>query len=307
VALISRRLVLQGVTGLMGSTTGLGAYAFGIEPNLRLSVARYALTPPRWPAALGLKIAVIADIHACRPMMAPEHIRSIVGVANALNPDITVILGDFNGAHRFVTGPVMPEEWGQELAALRAPLGVYAVLGNHDFWHGPLPSMRGDDGESIRAALKAANIRLLENDALRLSTPRGAFWLAGLGDQMVHRPVRGVFSGLDDLPGTLRQVTDDAPVLMLAHEPYIFRHMSDRVSLTLCGHTHGGQIYIPGYGAPAIRQDNAYIYGHVEENGRHLIISAGLGASIMPVRFMRPPEVVEVTLGTPPAALNAAA
>lgn len=297
-AMISRRLFLRSAVGMTTASTSLAGYAFGVEPVWRLGVTRYAVTPPGWPQALSLKVAVIADIHACRPQMSPEHIRDIVTITNALAADIIVVLGDFNGGHRFVSGPVLPEEWGAELAALRAPLGVYAILGNHDFWHGPLPNMRGDDTLSIRAALKAANIRLLENDALRIVTPRGPFWLAGLGDQMVHHSARRIFTGIDDLPGTLKQVTDAAPVLMLAHEPYIFPKMPERVSLTLCGHTHGGQVFIPGIGTPAIRQAQNYVYGHVVETGRHMIISGGLGTSILPVRFLRPPEVVEVVLGS---------
>ena len=296
-ALISRRLFLRSAGAVAASTAGLGSYAFAIEPGWRLDVTRYALTPPRWPAGLRLKVGVIADIHACRPMMGPQHIRTIVGLTNGLKPDIIVILGDFNGAHRYVSGPVMPEEWAAVLAELRAPLGVYSVLGNHDFWHGALPTLKGDEGESVRRALRSANIRLLENDAVRINTPNGPFWLAGLGDQMAHHPSRSVFIGIDDLPGTLRQVTDSAPVLLLAHEPAIFRRMEPRVSLTLCGHTHGGQVYIPGFGTPAIARERAYVYGHIVENGQHMIISGGLGTSIIPVRFMRPPEVVEVVLG----------
>ena len=296
-ALVSRRLFLRSAAGLTTATSSLGAYAFGIEPVWRLGVTRYALTPPRWPQHLSLKIGVIADLHACRPQMTPGHIRSIVELTNGLKPDLIVVLGDFNGGHRFASAPVMPEEWAEVLADLHAPLGVFSILGNHDFWHGPLPNMRGDEGESIRAALKSAKIRLLENAAVRIAAPNGPFWLAGLGDQMVHHPSRGVFTGIDDLPGTLRQVSDDAPVLMLAHEPYIFPRMSPRVSLTLSGHTHGGQVVIPGIGTPAIRQARAYVYGHIVENGQHMIISGGLGTSILPVRFLRPPEVLEVVLG----------
>ena len=298
-ALLTRRTFLRRAGGGALSTAGLGGYAFGAEPNWRLGVTRYAPTPPGWPAALGLKIAAIADLHACRPMMGPERIRQIVDLTNAEAPDLVAILGDFNGAHNFVTGPVWPEEWAAELARLRAPLGIFAVLGNHDFWHGPLPTMRGDDGESIRRALKAAGIRVLENAAQQVTTPRGAFWIAGLGDQMAHHTGRGFFNGIDDLPGTLRQVTDEAPVVLLAHEPFIFRRMSPRVSLTLCGHTHGGQVYIPGIGAPVayLRMEREFVYGHVVAGDQHMIISAGLGTSILPVRFLRPPEVVVVTLG----------
>ena len=298
-ALINRRIFLKGAGGFAVSTAALGSYAFGIEPAWRLGVSSYAMTPPGWPAALGLKIAVIADIHACEPWMSAEHVGAIVDLTNSLKPDLTVILGDFNGAHKYVTGPVMPDQWGAELARLKAPLGVFSVLGNHDWWHGALPSMRGDKGAGVRAALRGAGIGVLENDARRIVTPGGAFWLAGLGDQMVHRVGPGRFAGIDDLPGTLRAVKTPDPVLLLAHEPFIFPKVPERVSLTLCGHTHGGQVYLPGIGAPAIstRNGRKYVYGHYEEEGRHMIISGGLGTSIMPVRFMRPPEVVEVVLG----------
>ena len=298
-ALISRRIFLKGAGGFALSSAALGSYAFGIESAWRLGVTSYALTPPGWPRNLPLKIAVVADIHACEPWMSADHVRTIVDLTNSLQADITVILGDFNGAHRFVTGPVMPEHWGAELARLRAPLGVFSVLGNHDWWHGALPDMRADKAEGVRRALKAAGIGVLENDARRIMTPGGAFWLAGLADQMVHRLGRGRFVGEDDLAGTLRAVKTSDPVLLLAHEPFIFPSVPDRVSLTLCGHTHGGQVYLPGIGAPAIspRNGHKYVYGHYEEQGRHMIISGGLGASIMPVRFLRPPEVLEITLG----------
>ena len=104
--------------------------------------------------------------------------------------------------------------------------------------------------------------------------------------------------GLDDLDGTLAQVSDDAPVVLLAHEPDIFPRVPRRVSLTLSGHTHGGQVRFFGY-APVVpsRYGNRYAYGHVVEDGRNIIVSGGLGCSIMPVRFGVPPEIVVVDLG----------
>jgi predicted MPP superfamily phosphohydrolase len=130
----------------------------------------------------------------------------------------------------------------------------------------------------------------LQNEARRF--PRG-FWLAGLDSQIAF-PQRGA----DDLPGTLAQITDAAPVILLAHEPDIFATLPDRVALTLCGHTHGGQIRILGY-SPRVpsRFGNRYAYGHVREGGRELVVSGGLGTSKIPVRFGVPPEIVEVTLG----------
>ncbi len=94
-------------------------------------------------------------------------------------------------------------------------------------------------------------------------------------------------------------VDDDAPVILLAHEPFIFESVPSRVALTLCGHTHGGQVNLPLVGAPLAeaRFGHGHVYGHVVERDRHMIISAGLGTSFAPVRLGRPPEVVEVIIG----------
>ncbi|MGB8276427.1 MAG: metallophosphoesterase [Methylovirgula sp.] len=295
----TRRRFLQGSGALLVSPFALGSYAFAIEPGFRLDVTSYHVTPPNWPQGLILKAAVIADIHACEPLMSAARVRGIAELANRLQPDITFILGDFNAGHRMVSAPVFPHQWGEALSVLKAPLGVYAILGNHDWWHGALPGMRSDGAQSIRRALHQANIKLLENQSVRLMKQGSAFWVAGLADQMGHRVGRYAFEGLDDLPGTLRQVSDDAPVILLAHEPMIFSHVPERVALTLCGHTHGGQVDLPFLTAAYFnnRWGSDYIYGHIVEGDRHMIISAGLGTSIMPVRFLRPPELVQVTIG----------
>jgi hypothetical protein len=303
-ALISRRLFLTGSGGCFLAASGIGAYACGVEPGLMLDLTSYAVTPPRWPAGFSLKIAVIADIHACEPWMPVARIRNICELANSLQPDVTVILGDFNAGHNFVTAAVFPDQWAEALSILEAPLGVYAILGNHDWWHGPLPRMRSDGAVSIRKALHGIDIPVLENNAQRLVKGNQPFWVAGLGDQLGHRISRGHFEGLDNLAGTLAQVGDDAPVILLAHEPFIFESVPSRVALTLCGHTHGGQVNLPIIGAPFgdARFGEGHVYGHVVEQNRHMIISGGLGTSIAPVRLGRPPEVVEVVLGQPAVA-----
>jgi uncharacterized protein len=296
---ISRRLFLQGAGAFGWATMGVGSYAFAFEPAFRLNVTSYRLFPPRWPVGLSLKAAVLADIHACEPWMPASRIRGIAQLTNDLKPDIIFLLGDFSGGHRFVTGPVMPDAWGEALSILKAPLGAYAVLGNHDWWHGPLPGMPADNAESVRRALRSAGISVLENHALRLNKDGIPFWVAGLGDQMAEQLGPRRYRSRDDLAGTVAQVKDSAPILLLAHEPFIFSRVPDRISLTLCGHTHGGQINLPIVSQDFFRRYNGPgpVYGHVIERGRHLIISAGLGTSIAPVRFMRPPEVVEIFIG----------
>jgi len=298
--LLSRRTFLTAAGAFGAASLGVSTYAVAIEQGVRLDVTSYGLTPPRWPDGLSLHITVIADIHACEPWMPVRRIEQIVALTNSLQPDLIVILGDFTAGHSFVTGPVMPEQWGEALAALRPRLGSYAVLGNHDWWHGPLVGSRSDDGESVRQALRHARVTVLENDAVKLTQDGRPFWLLGLADQLAFACRRGHVRGADDLPKTLASVDDDAPVILLAHEPYIFRKVPARVALTLCGHTHGGQVNLPIISpriAASGHRISRYTYGHIVEGDRHMIISAGLGASIAPIRFLRPPEVVDITLG----------
>jgi uncharacterized protein len=284
--------------GFAWAAAGLGAYAFAFEEGLRLNVTSYHVTPPHWPDGLTLKVAVLADIHACEPWMPASRVRGIANLTNDLAPDIVFLLGDFSGGHRFVTGPVMPDDWGEALSVLKAPLGIYSVLGNHDWWHGALPGMPADGAEGVRRALRSAGIGVLENHALRVTKNGQPFWVAGLGDQMVERKGPRRFMGRDDLAGTMAQIKGQAPVILLAHEPAIFWRVPDRVSLTLCGHTHGGQVSLPVFTEDFMRHYGCdFVYGHIVQRDRHLIISAGLGTTHVPVRFMRPPEVVELTIG----------
>src|SRR5439155_286038 len=218
-----------GLGAFSASTT---AYGFGIEPVLRLRVARYDLLPPQWPADFDLRIAVIADLHACDPWMSLERIEAIVDRTNALKADIIVMLGDY--------------------------------------------------------------------DATRLAKAGRPFWLAGLGDQLGYlparrfRPVKRI--GVDDLAATLGKVSDDAPVVLLAHEPDIAVRVPARVALQLSGHTHGGQVRLFGW-SPVVpsRYGNRLAYGHTRTNC-DVVVSGGLGCSIMPFRLGVPPEIVLVTL-----------
>jgi uncharacterized protein len=232
--MISRRhffRVLGGLGALGVSTT---AYGFG-EPVLQLGVTRYKLSPPQWPADFRLNIAVIADIHACDPWMSLDRIHSIVERTNALNADVIVMLGDYVAGHRKVTRFIPAREWAPVLARLKAPLGVHAVLGNHDWWEDKEVQREGKGTTNARRALEASGIPVYENDAQRLSKNGRPFWLAGLGDQLAYvpsrhfRPVRRI--GVDDLGATLAKVTDDAPVVLLAHEPDVARRVPSRVAL----------------------------------------------------------------------------
>jgi uncharacterized protein len=295
---LSRRFFLKSLLGSAAALLGTGAYAFGLEPAFRLRVQSYALVPPNWPAGLTLRMAVLADLHAGEPHMPVSRIEKIVAAANALSADVIVLLGDYVAGHRFMTRRVGMAEIAPVLAQLRAPLGVFSILGNHDWWD-DAAAQRDRKGPTIAGrALRDAGIPVLENDVVRLDKDGHAVWLAGLGDQIAFVLGPNRFQGVDDLPGTLAKVEGDGPVIFLVHEPDIFPKVPERVSLTLAGHTHGGQVRLLGYSPMVPSQyGNRYAYGHVVEEGRHLIVSGGLGTSILPVRFGVPPEIVLLELG----------
>jgi uncharacterized protein len=292
-------MLLAGAAAM--SATGLSGHAFA-EPFTTL-VTRYRLSPPRWPKGLSLKLAVLADLHACKPWMGVERIRRIVEHTHTLEPDCVLLLGDYvagRGMMRYAD-PVAEEDWAA--ARLKAPLGVHAVLGNHDWWADHDVQRRREGTPAASFALQDVGIPVYENSAIRLTKSGQQFWLAGLGDQEafwasgVRHSRRDRYLGADDLFGALSHVSDDAPVILMAHEPDIFQRVPDRVSLTVAGHTHGGQVRILGY-APIVpsRFGNRYVYGHVVEDDRNLIVSAGLGCSGVPVRLGAPPEIVMIEL-----------
>jgi len=285
--LLKGGLALTGVAGLV--MPGTGAYAAAQAAD-DLIVTDYRPVPPKWPDAHRLTITVIADLHAGGPNMGLARVRQVADAAQALNSDLIVILGDYFATHRFITERVPHAAWAAEFGRLKARLGVYSILGNHDWWY---------DVAGVRKALAGVRIPVLENDAVLLNDGGRRFWLAGLGDQLAHWIGPGNFEGVDDLPGTLARVTTDDPVILLVHEPDIFTQIPPRVALTLAGHTHGGQIVLPFM--PPLWTPSQYgarfAYGHIVEQGRHMIVSGGLGCSKVPLRLGVPPEIVRVTLG----------
>jgi predicted MPP superfamily phosphohydrolase len=220
-----------------------------------------------------------------------------------------LLLGDYRAGGRLgrISSPIPDREWTRILAELKAPLGTHAVLGNHDWWDDAECQRTGMGIPGARRVLEDAGIPVYHNDVRRLEKDGRRFWIVGLGDQWAFFHPRFLasggrrfrFQGTDDLPGALRRVDDDAPVILMAHEPDIFPEVPDRVALTISGHTHGGQINLLGY-APVIPSayGQRYRYGHIIEQDRHLIVSGGLGFSAAPVRIGVPPEIVVVDVGS---------
>jgi uncharacterized protein len=298
--MISRRHFLKFAAGSGALGVASAAYGAGIEARGH-RVTRYDLQPPQWPADLPLKIAALADLHACEPWMDLERIAEIVEHTNSLKPDMTVLLGDYVTGMQRTAGYIAPARFAPVLGQLKAPLGVHAVLGNHDWWDDTTVQRDGRGVPECRRELEAAGIPVYENDVVRLTTSGRPFWLAGLGDQLAYMAARRFRKltriGVDDLAATLAKVTDDAPVILMAHEPDVAVRVPSRVALQLSGHTHGGQVRLFGW-SPVVpsRYGSRFVYGHAREKC-DIVVSGGLGCTALPVRINMPPEIVLVSLG----------
>lgn len=276
-----------------------GTYGVVIEAGFMLNTTVYAFTPPHWTPGLKLRVAVLSDPHLIKPHMTVERWQRIINVANAAQPDVTLLLGDFLAHHRFRTGLVTMEEFAASLSSIKAPLGYYAINGNHEWWDDHEVQMTDGMGPPYGTRmLAAAGVPLLNNATKRLEKDGKPFWLSGTDSTVAIFKGRGRFLSRAKLEETMASITDSAPVIHLAHEPDLFTEIPERVSLTLSGHTHGGQVRLFGY-SPVVNSSygNRYAYGHVIENGRHLIVSGGLGCSKLPMRIGVPPEIVLLELG----------
>ena len=261
----------------LGAGLALAVYAFWIEPR-SLVVTRLSLPLPG--LAREVRLVVMADLQPAGPFESLESIAAIVDRMNAEEGDLVLLLGDYVSTRRLSTGFIDPHDTVPILGRLEAPLGVYAVLGNHDWWR---------DGPEMRRLLTDQGITVLENASERVETGTQSLWIAGLSD-----PVTQAY----DLGATLAQVGTDAPVLLLTHTPDVFPDVPAEVGLTLAGHTHGGQVDLPFLGRPIVpsRFGERFAYGLIEEAGRRLYVTSGIGTAIIPVRFRVPPEIVVLTL-----------
>ncbi len=296
--MITRRGFLRWLLGGGSLIAGTMSYAFALEPGFRMTTCQHKIKPASWPSNSSLRIAALADPHIGEPYMSLERLERIVQKTNALAPDLIVLLGDYVAGHRFISKPVSVRDAAKVFAQLKSPLGTYAILGNHDWWDDPQAQRLRHGPVQAQIDLEAEGIPVLENDALKLHHKGNAFWLLGLGDQYAFPDRYRGYTGLDNLPGLMNRITDDDPAILLAHEPDIFPEVSSRIALTMSGHTHGGQIRMFGY-SPIVpsKYGNRYAHGHIIENDCNLVVSGGLGCSILPVRLGMPPEITIVDLG----------
>jgi len=290
--MLTRRCFFRFLGGALATGAALGAYAFVIEPGFLLRTQAYALTPPRWTPGLKLRLVVLSDPHLVEPYMPLSRWERIINVANETDADVALLLGDYAAGHFWRTGTVKVADTAKAASRLTARLGTYSINGNHDWWDDRTAQRRGYGPPLAEKAMADNGIPTLSNRAVRLQKEGLPFWLSGTDSIFAISKGRGRFESRADLSAALAQVTDDAPVIHLAHEPDLFVKVPDRVSLTLSGHTHGGQVRLFGYSprTPSA-YGNRFAYGHVVEDGRHLVVSGGLGCSSLPVRFGMPPEI----------------
>ena len=271
--------------GLVSVFWLLGIRAFLWEPGT-LEVRRVEVASRGWSGP-PLRIGVISDTHTDGPHVGLGRLNAIIDRMAAEQPDIVVLLGDFVDGH--ATSAERSE--GQRAAInqgliafnrLKAPLGVWAVLGNHDWWY---------DAGAVEQGLAAAGVQVLENQRVRIPRSEGVFWLGGLADYESKRTQPSYME-------TLQGLTSDEPVIVMAHWPDVFTAAPERVALTLAGHSHCGQMNLPFIGRPINVSPGAARWpcGLYEDRGRWLYVSGGVGTSVLPARLNQPPEIAVVTL-----------
>ena len=237
----------------------------------------------RWPSRLdGFTIALLSDFHY-DPYFSVHPIRSAVEIVNRLNPDLVALTGDFVSVPWLgsaVKAAAHAEPCADQLAKLRAPHGVWSVLGNHDVF---------SDSDRVLDALETVGISTLSNKAVAIEKEGARFWLGGVDD---------VLGGSPDLPATLHGIPADEAVVLMAHEPDYADYVAEYpVDLQLSGHTHGGQVTIPlmpPLYLPAMAKK--YIWGLFKIRALTLYTNAGIGTVNIPARWNCPPEVTLITL-----------
>ena len=266
---------LRRPTPLRSLAAGLAQLArAALAEPYRLAVERHAIGLRRLPPQLdGLKIVHLSDIHHS-PFTSRAQIERAVEAANALQPDIVALTGDYISHEREYIEPC-----AEMLGRLRARRGVFACLGNHDNWV---------DAPLITDLFRAEGISVLVNEGFRFEDRGASFWLAGVDDTMV---------GLEDLPLALAGSRSDELKLLLAHNPLVLRRAArEGVDLVLAGHTHGGQVTWRSETSRSGRPRRRLLRGLGRQGDTQIYVSRGLGTVVLPVRYGCPPEVTLLEL-----------
>lgn len=273
--LVSRILLVLAV--LIGLASMVLAYAYLIEPR-RLVVIETELRVPHFePALNGLRVVAISDIHGGSNNVTAEKLRQLVTVANAQNPDLIVLLGDYVSQTEGKSSPLkMPvEEVAENLKGFSARYGVYGVIGNHDWWY---------DEVRVTKALESAGITVLENETREVNVNGVQLSIWGIEDHWKRESV------------PTEPVAAARNILALTHNPDSLLQSPSNIALMFAGHSHGGQIYFPFYGRKAFVNDPRFMYGHAVVEGKNVFVTSGVGTSVVSLRLGTPPEIAVVTL-----------
>ena len=277
---INRRKFLGIAAGAGGAAVGVDSVL--IAPN-RPRVVRVDIRLRRWPERLsGFTIALLSDFHY-DPYFSIHPIQASIGIVNALEPHLILLTGDFVSVPFWgdpAKGAADAEPCAAIVKNLKAPHGVWAVMGNHDAFTDP---------DRVTAALKSQGIRVLANESAPIENDGARFWLGGVDD---------VLGKTADLDATLHNVPQYEPTMLMVHEPdYADRVARHPVDLQLSGHSHGGQVRLP-FLPPLYLPDLAkkYVWGLYKIGGLTLYTNPGLGTVGVPARLNCPPEITLITI-----------
>lgn len=264
-------------------------YSYFVEPN-RLVITRHVLKIDKWDKNFdGLKIALISDVHGGSNGASAENLRRVVETTNNSEPDLIFLLGDFvsqtHGDENVLKMPL--EEISANLGGLKAKYGVFGVLGNHDVWH---------DSNNVYQALSSAGITMLENEIAFIEKNGKKLKIIGLKD---HLKITGWEELQAETTNLIKSSEPTDSVIILEHSPDVLAvfetdaFLRDEIDLVLAGHTHGGQAWFPVIGRPIVPSGygQRYAYGHIKEEGMDMFVTSGIGTSILPFRFLVPPEI----------------
>jgi hypothetical protein len=271
----------------IASVALLLAYAYLVEPS-RLVVIETKVEVSNWDRSLsGLKVIALADVHGGSNGADEAKLRSVVETVNQHDPDIVVLLGDYiselgeqnepRGKRTKIRMPV--DTIFSILGEMRPKHGIYAVIGNHDWWH---------NESEVASAMTRAGIIVLENKASQIDINGSKLSIVGIEDYWKRYKV--------EIDEALSSVSPRRNILAIAHNPDSFDQTPVEVSLLLAGHTHGGQVYIPFWGAPLPVAKREYTRGLVRKGDSTLFVTSGIGTSGPPIRFGVPPEIVVLTI-----------
>ncbi|MBL8168838.1 MAG: metallophosphoesterase [Acidobacteria bacterium] len=273
----TRRNVLK-LSAASVTAVGLGCLGYGAAVRQHVEVSRVTVNVKNLPPEFaGLTIAHLSDIHH-GPYTGQSYIARCVEIVNGLQPDLIALTGDFTFAGRRYVEPC-----AEVLSGLKARVGVYTVLGNHDYYVG---------ASYVARALKAAGTTLLIDGLDRLEHRGAKLWLIGMDD---------MYYGTTDLRQLMRNVTGAHARVVFSHNPDFieeFAAKNQHVDLLIAGHTHGGQIRFPVLGAPHIASEygQRYAMGMQERKRMQVYTTRGIGTILLPTRFACPPEIPLYTL-----------